>query len=74
MSEEKEIMNAQEVATMLGYSRSMLQKLVDAGELKPITDKPPARERRPRLMFYRSDVEQFIARRQAQRKPTGRVE
>lgn len=66
--EDEESMTAQDVAKLLGFSPSMVHKLVGQGKI-PFTVLPdPAGARVRRVIrFKRSDVQKFIEERKAQK-------
>lgn len=67
--EEKEIMSAQDVADMLGFSRSMVYKLVDEKKIPYHVVADPLGIRKHRtIQFNRSDVLQFIESRRANKQ------
>ncbi len=57
--DDKDLLTAIEAAEMLGISRSMLQKHIDLGHLKPVDEKTAIRKRR-KLRFNRSDIEALV--------------
>jgi excisionase family DNA binding protein len=65
---EKELMTAQQVAEMLGFSPSMVHKLVNQNKIPYtlVSDPAGARVRRV-IRFQRADVEKFIQDRKAQK-------
>lgn len=59
-------MTVQEVATKLGYSTSMVHKLVTQNKIPHVVMPDPAGVRVRRIIRFRpSDVEQFIKERKA---------
>lgn len=64
--EETEIMSAQEVATMLGFSRSMVYKLVEENKIPHHVKIDPLGIRAHRTIeFKRDEILQFIESRRA---------
>lgn len=64
--EEKEVMSAQDVAKMLGFSRSMVYKLVEEKKIPHHVIIDPLGIRKHRtIQFKRSEVLQFIESRKA---------
>lgn len=57
MSESDELMEAKDVAKELNVSRTTLQRLIQAGKLKPVNERNPLLVRPKKLYFKKSDVE-----------------
>jgi excisionase family DNA binding protein len=63
---EKEIMSAQDVAELLGFSRSMVYKLVDEKKIPyHIKTDPKGIKVHRSIEFKREEILQFIASRKA---------
>ncbi len=56
--EQDEILSSQQVAKLLGISRSYVYVFVKSGQIKPIPTKTVLK--RPHLKFRRSEVERFL--------------